>query len=194
VDNKKISYNDAKIISIFEKAENDPIYKNELLKHPKETLAKEGIHLEKKTISCYENTAQDFYIIVPIKALEENQKLSTLSKNASLEQIMRFIITQVQLNTPLKQKLIDNANIALKEQGVKIPQDLKIHVYQSTHERGYLVLPRIPDEDVELNDFELQAFAGGVSHYDNSGAPDITRRDRIDAHSYGSSSSIQDIA
>lgn len=165
MDKKKILHNAAKISYILEKASHEPAYKKELLKHPKEVLSKEGVDIEKKKINCYENTSRDFHVIVPSKPLEEKQKLSTLSKNASLEQIMRFIITQVQTNTSLKERLLSNASEVLKEKGVKLPQNLNIHVHQSTPDTGCLVVPRAPTNDTELNDFEMQAIAGGAGSF-----------------------------
>lgn len=150
-----------KIHAIMVRASRDSGFKNELKQDPKTVFIREGIALdEARQVEILENTNKDFYIAIPAKKYPAQLELTSLPKNASLDQIVRWVITQVQSNTSLKEEILVNAEKVLINQHAKIPEGMKVHIYQNTDKILYFVIPRASDEE-DLSAIELEAVAGG---------------------------------
>lgn len=151
-----------KIHDILVKASKDPSFKKELKTNPQSVFEKANVNIYQ---DCYlkilENSNFDFHITIPAKKYPRDMELQTLPKGANLDEIIRWIVTQIQSNSSLKEQILNNAETVLKQQGAKIPEDMKIHIHQNSDKIRYFVIPRDSKEDEELSELELQAIAGG---------------------------------
>lgn len=165
MDDKQLIEKGKKIHDILVKASKDNSFKKELKTNTQNVFKKEGIEIDKSyKIEFFENTATDFYLTVPIHKYPSELELRILPKNAAFEDIVRWVVTQIQGNTPLKTELLSNPEAVLKKYGAGIPEKMKVHIQINSDKIHYLVIPRDTTDNDEVSDLELQAIAGGAAN------------------------------
>ena len=173
-----------KFRKVLDKVKNSDQLREDLKKDPRKVFGQEGVLIEKKIIKILENSASDFYFIVPHEPINPKDRVIKLSSKPSLTEIGRYIVTNVQGNTPIGKKLLANPIKALEGHGIKFPKTYKIHMIEAEKDCAYFVLPSKYEAHEELNDLELRALSGGEDGniwWPNwlltNGALDIARED-----------------
>ncbi|MCH9630774.1 MAG: hypothetical protein S4CHLAM37_07780 [Chlamydiia bacterium] len=136
--------------------------KKRLLTNPKEVFKEAGVPFpEHKKVKFIENKKDLYNLVVPCKRLPRAVRVERLSTTPSYREIMFWMITQIQDNTPLKNRLLKEPLKVLQENKVKVADHVKINVYENSDTMMYLVVPRSQKEGEELSDLELQSVTGG---------------------------------
>lgn len=78
------------------------------------------------------------------------------------------LITRAIQDAAFREKLVADPKAVLAEQGLEVPDDVQITVFQESPTQYYLVLPALesssaPGAVAELSDAELEAVAGGAN-------------------------------
>ena len=79
-----------------------------------------------------------------------------MDKHDQLQQI----IAKAWSDPDFKQALIDNPKETLAEQGIELPADKTIKVYEDNADLLHLIIPTRPEE---LSDSQLENASGGVA-------------------------------
>ena len=158
--NEKLN-NYSKLKWVVDKACHDPDYKKNLISHPIETLKKDGLMLENKRIKFLENSANVFHIVIPHTKLNAKSFVKKLPKKPKLSDIQSFLIGHCQTCSSEKSKIMQNPTEYLKSHGVDLPKHVELKIHESKENNFFIVLPRVPEDGVELNQLELEQFSGG---------------------------------
>jgi len=81
-------------------------------------------------------------------------------------QLEQKLIEKAMKDELFRKQLIENPGAAIEaETGMKIQETVKIKVLEENLQTVYLVLPKFPirDTEIELNNAELESLAGGCS-------------------------------
>ncbi|GAB4188228.1 MAG: hypothetical protein Tsb0015_08000 [Simkaniaceae bacterium] len=160
----------AKLGELLGKAAADESFKKKFKENPKKVLAEQNIPIpEDMEVKIHENTKHLYHLVVQDKMLPKEHQLDTLPANPNVFQISSFIITNIQKNTPLKEKLLKNPLEVLKEEGVDVPEGLQLKVLQNSPKTAHIVIPASLEEGEELSDLQLQEIAGGKHHHHHHG-------------------------
>jgi hypothetical protein len=73
------------------------------------------------------------------------------------------LIKRAEDDTAFRTRLLEKPGIALREQGIEVPEGVKIAVVENSDTRLHLVLPVKPSP--ELADEELERVAGGIDPF-----------------------------
>jgi len=150
------------LAQIVQKAAKDASFRKEFASNPKAVFQKEGVDFKGNyEVKVLENTRNTYHLVVPEEKLSPEHQQNQISGGASMEQVARFIITQIQENSAEKSQLLSNPAQVLRSKGVDVPQSVTVKVHQNTPETKYIVVPYHAGENDELSELELQAVAGG---------------------------------
>lgn len=151
-----------KLGDIVQKAAKDKSFKKEFKDNPKAVLEKQGVKLSGNfEIKVLENDRNTYHLVVTEERLSPEHRQSQLSSGASMEQIARYIITQIQEDGAEKSQLLSNPVQVLRSKGIEVPKNVKIDVRQNTPQTKWVVVPYHAGDNEEMSELELQAVAGG---------------------------------
>jgi hypothetical protein len=74
---------------------------------------------------------------------------------------MGQVITKACRDDSFKQRLLSNATVTLKAEGIEVPAGMEVRVVEDTDKMFHLVIPWKPTV-AELSDDELDKAAGGA--------------------------------
>lgn len=73
------------------------------------------------------------------------------------------VIAKVWADEEYKEKLMNNPEAILRDEGIEIPAGMKVNVLENTDQEYNLVIPQKPEElTEELSDEDLDQVSGGV--------------------------------
>lgn len=85
-----------------------------------------------------------------------------MSSTGRMADVEAQLMNQAMQDTAFRDRLLADPRTVLAEQGLAIPEDVQIQVFQETPNQYYLVLPAATSvEPVVLSDEELEAVSGG---------------------------------
>lgn len=78
-------------------------------------------------------------------------------------EIEDYLIERSIVSRDFRSRLLKEPHVLLRELGLPVADDVRIHVMEEEPKSFYLVLPRILRELEEIDDAELDGVSGGVS-------------------------------
>lgn len=137
--------------------------KKRVLSNPKEVFKESGISVPKDVqIKFVENNKQLLNLVVPKEKLPKSVCVKKLPRNPSYSEIGRWLMTEIQSNSRLKERILKEPIKVLQEHNIPIGNHMKVKIYQNTEKMMYFVIPRIVHEGEELSDVDLQSITGGA--------------------------------
>ena len=82
--------------------------------------------------------------------MEESQFRSNYTK----------VVMKAWKDPQFKEKLMKDPIGTLMSQGIEIPKDVKVSVFENTDKQFFFVIPREPEQ--EISEQQLESIAGGV--------------------------------
>lgn len=71
------------------------------------------------------------------------------------------LITRAWQDEAFKQELLTQPNVALAKEGINIPSNVEVRVFEENSSTLYVIIPMNPAAASELSEAELESVAGG---------------------------------
>ncbi len=158
--------NNMKLAALIAKTMQDSGLRSELISSPDATLKANGVSIADGTkVTVVEDGPNHLNVVVPSTPIAASGQVTSIGPDATLSDIYRWAITQVQTDGPHKNLVMSDPADAARAAGANIPADLTATILVDTDTHKHIVLPWRPaaGTDVAVDDSAVAAVAGGKS-------------------------------
>jgi hypothetical protein len=161
-----LSDNALKGAALIARAMRDSDLRDQLKADPAGTMRAHGVEpIAGDTYIVSEDTPNHFNVVVPSQAIDAAYQVTSIDGSSTPAQMYRWAVTEIQNGGSSKAALLSDAAAAVRSAGGSIPAAMTISVLEDTATTIHLNIPWTPsaDTDVELQDSDVAALAGGKS-------------------------------